>query len=251
MFGYFKRALVTRRTDGQFLGSGVGSCNSREKKYAARWVFERDVPAHLDLEKLPKKEGVSKKNNRPYVQYRVPNPEIFDLVNTIEKMACKRALVAAMISVTRSAGIFTQDLEDLQPMDGGAKSADRSEVHEAKFDEPPPPPARQAPPSDKPAVDALLLQVKAGDDAAVRAAWEAAEQGPITPAGCTVVRAACVLRWTALAATEVDLDKLDAATEGFAEKTRARLRKAIAGRREELDSPDQGPDNMRDLGQHD
>ncbi len=142
-FGYFKRAIITRRRDGLFLGSGLGSCNSREKKYASRWVFERDVPVELDKARLPKKEGVGR-NNRPFVQYRVPNPEIFDLVNTIEKMACKRALVHAVIAVTRSSGLFTQDIEDL----GGAeREAPREEVHDAEFVEETPP-IRPEPPDD-------------------------------------------------------------------------------------------------------
>jgi hypothetical protein len=76
-------------------------------------VFERDVPIDLDRGNLPKKDGIGR-NNKPYVLYRVPNPEIYDLVNTIEKMACKRALVHAVIAVTRSSGLFTQDLEDVK-----------------------------------------------------------------------------------------------------------------------------------------
>jgi hypothetical protein len=133
MFAYFKLARVSRRTDGAFLGSGMGSCNSREKKYAARWVFERDVPPHLDIDRLPKREGKAKGSGKPFVMYKVPNPEIFDLVNTIEKMACKRALVGAVIAVTRSAGIFTQDMEDAvqePPARNGG------EVIEAEFEEP-------------------------------------------------------------------------------------------------------------------
>jgi len=34
-------------------------------------------------------------------------------VNTIEKMACKRALVHAVLGATRSSGLFTQDVEDM------------------------------------------------------------------------------------------------------------------------------------------
>lgn len=149
-FAYFKRATITRRSDGLFLGSGGGSCNTREKKYASRWVFERDVPADLDTSRLPRKEGIGK-NQRPYVQYRIPNPEIFDLVNTVEKMACKRALVGAVISVTRSSGLFTQDLED---MSAGARGDDRrhapADVPNADF-EPTDRNARPSPPPEPPA----------------------------------------------------------------------------------------------------
>lgn len=45
--------------------------------------------------------------------YRVPNPDIADQVNTILKIAQKRALVAAVLVVTNASDAFTQDLEDL------------------------------------------------------------------------------------------------------------------------------------------
>jgi hypothetical protein len=48
-----------------------------------------------------------------FKSYRVPNAELCDLVNTMEKMACKRALVHATLGATRTSGIFTQDVEDL------------------------------------------------------------------------------------------------------------------------------------------
>ena len=45
--------------------------------------------------------------------YRIPNPDAADLFNTIQKMAQKRALVAATLIATGSSEFFTQDLEDL------------------------------------------------------------------------------------------------------------------------------------------
>jgi hypothetical protein len=45
--------------------------------------------------------------------YRVPNPDVFSIVNTIDKMAQKRALVAAVLIGTAASLFFTQDLEDL------------------------------------------------------------------------------------------------------------------------------------------
>lgn len=115
-FFYRRRCVLSSRRDGRYVGAGVGSCNSRETKYAGRWAFEREVPSHLDIEKLPKREGVSRKPGKPdyrWVQYRIPNEDIYSLVNTIEKMACKRAYIHAVIAVTRSAGLFTHDVEDL------------------------------------------------------------------------------------------------------------------------------------------
>jgi len=44
--------------------------------------------------------------------YRVPNPDVADLVNTIQKMGQKRALVAATLIATSASEFFTQDVED-------------------------------------------------------------------------------------------------------------------------------------------
>lgn len=110
-FFYRKKCAIFGRRDGHEIGEGLGSCNSREDKYAWRWVFKSDVPKGLRLEELVSKERTGKKGK--YSVYRLPNPDLFSVVNTIEKMAAKRAFVAAVISATRSAGLFTQDLEDL------------------------------------------------------------------------------------------------------------------------------------------
>lgn len=45
--------------------------------------------------------------------YRVPNEDIFDAVNTIQKMAFKRALVACTLIATNASEVFSQDQEDL------------------------------------------------------------------------------------------------------------------------------------------
>lgn len=47
--------------------------------------------------------------------YRAPNPDIADVVNTIQKMAQKRALVAATLIATSASEFFTQDVEDSDP----------------------------------------------------------------------------------------------------------------------------------------
>jgi hypothetical protein len=111
-FLFRKRCVLTARRTGTYIGDGVGSCNSRESRYAHRWVFDKDIPQGVDKATL-KAETKIGKNNRPYTRYRLPNEDIYSLVNTIEKMACKRSLVHAVIGATRSSGIFTQDVEDL------------------------------------------------------------------------------------------------------------------------------------------
>jgi len=61
----------------QLVGEGVGSCNSWEKKYLRK--------------------------------------DVYDLKNTILKMAKKRAYVDATLSACRLSDFFTQDMEDVSP----------------------------------------------------------------------------------------------------------------------------------------
>ena len=69
-----KVTLLNKRTQ-VIEAEGVGSCNSRERKYK--------------------------------------NQDAANVANTILKMAKKRALIDATLSATRASGMFTQDLEDL------------------------------------------------------------------------------------------------------------------------------------------
>jgi hypothetical protein len=46
--------------------------------------------------------------------YAVPNKDVADQVNTIDKMAQKRAFVAAILIATNASDYFTQDMEDFQ-----------------------------------------------------------------------------------------------------------------------------------------
>lgn len=88
LFAYeVKIILVSKRTRLKE-AEGIGSCNSREKVYVGK--------------------------------------DPFSLVNTILKMAKKRALIDAVLSATRASGIFTQDIEDLpkqQILKGGDEPA--------------------------------------------------------------------------------------------------------------------------------
>lgn len=69
-----KVTLVNKRTQ-QIEAEGIGSCNSKERRYA-----RQDAPS---------------------------------ISNTVLKMAKKRALIDATLSATRASGLFTQDLEDM------------------------------------------------------------------------------------------------------------------------------------------
>ncbi len=205
--GFFEfdvRCLLISRRDGSLVAEGVGSANSHESKYRWRWIFEEDldpsldksklvkqarpkwvfdneVPAGVDRKKLKTQERESKKPPfRKYMvydvggtAYRVPNPDVADVVNTLQKMACKRAYVHAVIGATRSSDLFTQDVEDLPPEVFGQADGKRSwEQDETPDPQPvaavattvvaPPAPATQAPaakdprrqPPEKPPTDA-------------------------------------------------------------------------------------------------
>lgn len=76
-FSYEVKVTLTNKRTGLVEAEGVGNCNSKERKY--------------------KKQ------------------DAFNISNTILKMAKKRAIVDAVLSATRSSGIFSQDIEDIEP----------------------------------------------------------------------------------------------------------------------------------------
>jgi hypothetical protein len=84
--------------------------------------------------------------------YRIPNPDVADVINTIQKMAQKRALVAATLIATSASEFFTQDVEDADPngrsIDTGAHSPGTREaqehVRDRKLEELSPKPAGRA-----------------------------------------------------------------------------------------------------------
>ncbi len=75
IFAYTIKATLISKHSGTTEAEGLGSCNSKERRYR--------------------------------------NQDAFSLANTILKMAKKRALVDAVLSATRSSGLFTQDMEDI------------------------------------------------------------------------------------------------------------------------------------------
>jgi hypothetical protein len=95
---------------GQLLGIGLGECSAQEEKYAWRrpvCAEEFDVtPENQRRVKFKNWQGRTEKQQ----QVRT-NPA--DVRNTILKMAKKRAMVDAVLTVTAASDIFTQDIEDL------------------------------------------------------------------------------------------------------------------------------------------
>ncbi|HCL4447543.1 TPA: hypothetical protein N2D04_002607 [Clostridium botulinum] len=104
-FAYNIKCTLYR--NGNPVSQGVGNCNSMEKKY--RYINVDTVPDGIDpstVEKVTTRYGT--------VKYKIPNPHIADLVNTILKMAKKRAFIDAVLQVASLSDVFTQDLEEMQ-----------------------------------------------------------------------------------------------------------------------------------------
>jgi hypothetical protein len=123
-----------------------GSCNSWEKKY--RWRSADRVCPNCERPTIIKgkaeygggwlcfakkggcgakfRDGDASIEGQPTGQ--VPNPDIADAVNTIQKMAAKRALVAATLIAVNASEFFTQDLEDLEIIDARVLPAPVVEV---------------------------------------------------------------------------------------------------------------------------
>jgi hypothetical protein len=146
-FRYLVRCRLISLRSGVTVSQGLGECNSMEAKYRWRWVWPSEVPGHLDKSQLA--QQVVKTSHGPVKKYRIENEDIYSQVNTILKMAKKRALVDAALSAGRLSDIFTQDLEDIiseaaeepqaaneQPPAQGHERRDRPRVPSTETKEP-------------------------------------------------------------------------------------------------------------------
>ena len=102
-FSYNIRCTLFRNR--QPVAQGVGNCNSKEKKY--RFVNVDTIPETY----IGQSEEYTDKYGR--VRYKINNPDICSLVNTILKMAKKRAFIDAVLQVASLSEVFTQDIEDM------------------------------------------------------------------------------------------------------------------------------------------
>lgn len=89
---------------------GFGHANTKEARYDRRWVTESKLPPGTDKSNLQGREKDGKYGK--YFEYLVENDDPYTLVNTVLKMAKKRAQVDAVLTVASLSEIFTQDLED-------------------------------------------------------------------------------------------------------------------------------------------
>jgi hypothetical protein len=151
LFHYTFRVRITSRDAGTVLAEGYGSANSREGRY--RWRDARRVCPQCGKDAIikgkaeygggwlcfGKKGGCGAKWDDGAAEIegqeigRVENDDVYTLVNTILKMAKKRALVDGAIALARCSDIFTQDVEDFaeegaSAPHAAARSAPRQDV---------------------------------------------------------------------------------------------------------------------------
>jgi hypothetical protein len=127
------RCTLTHIPTGARIASGLGSCNSREAKYTrpapkrcpkcnadalivGKPEFEKDEAYKGGWICFVKKGGCGAKykpNDAAITGQTGGIADPSDLHNTILKMGCKRALIAAVLNGTAASDFFTQDLEDL------------------------------------------------------------------------------------------------------------------------------------------
>lgn len=133
LFDYEVECTLVSKRDSRLIATGLGSCNSFEGKY--RW---RETKRHCPKcgretiikgkaewgggwvcwNKPGKSDGCGAKfpDGDQAIEAqavgKTENDDIPTLKNTLLKMAKKRAKVDAVLSATRSSGLFTQDIED-------------------------------------------------------------------------------------------------------------------------------------------
>lgn len=136
MFEY--ECELLRMGDNEVVGHGAGSCSSIESKYQWRWVTEDRLSAQEaqalkeNVSTLATREIQRGKGRNAYTikQYRILNPEIWDLRNTILKMAMKRAFMGAVLQATRLSSGFALEHDTMS----SGNPDPRGELSDEQFD---------------------------------------------------------------------------------------------------------------------
>jgi len=117
LFHYVVKCKLISLETSQTISEGLGSCNSMENKYRYRSLWENQLsPAQVEMVKRGELvlKSVKGKGGKWYKKAVVLNEDIYTIANTILKMAKKRAIVDAALSVGRLSNLFTQDMEDIR-----------------------------------------------------------------------------------------------------------------------------------------
>lgn len=125
---FFYKCQAINWITGTIMGEGEGSCNSAEEKYALRYVKPLCDCGHELLRSKTeaewycwrKKGGCGRTYPLDFIKdsggKREATPaEWATQVNTIQKMAEKRALIACALTLGGVSELFSQDLEDMTP----------------------------------------------------------------------------------------------------------------------------------------
>lgn len=124
---YTVKCTLASKNTGLAQGSGMGLCSTMESKYRYRNVADYEVtgdPIPSDAKERKREYraqgfGMKKVDGAwEWVRYKdsakQENPDIADTYNTVLKMACKRALIAATLNTLAVSSLFTQDVEDIE-----------------------------------------------------------------------------------------------------------------------------------------
>lgn len=130
---YYYKFRCTLTKNEERVGEGIGSCNSWEAKYRYRLSAPKCPTCGMEAVIVGKAEygggfvcfkkkgGCGSKfadDDARIVDQpkgRVPNPEIPDVINTVQKQAEKRAYVEACLSATGASAFFSQDEDVVKP----------------------------------------------------------------------------------------------------------------------------------------
>lgn len=93
-----------------------GETTGQYGKPAAYWQAYRDAISNGTAQKIKRKTKTNKEMDGWEIDatlFRIPNQDIADQVNSIQKMGQKRAMVAAVLIVCNASEYYTQDIEDM------------------------------------------------------------------------------------------------------------------------------------------
>lgn len=113
---------VTSIASGVYLGSGIGEASTLETKFAWRGIVcdQEWQEAEAWERRSFWRRGF---NGKPAEEVRQVRENPRDKSNTVLKMAKKRALIDAVLTVTGASDIFTQDLEEKTERNEGKSTA--------------------------------------------------------------------------------------------------------------------------------
>ena len=99
--------VISRKLQ-QEVGTGIGGASTLETKYKYRWVPNPKEWGYDETAITTFKTKKGRDNGRETMLYRIPNPEHSDLLNTIIKMASKRAEVDAAEALPGVSSVLRQ-----------------------------------------------------------------------------------------------------------------------------------------------